>query len=50
MKRVTGFSLSESILNELDSRRGDIPRSRMVERILFREFSMEPENEATRIV
>jgi metal-responsive CopG/Arc/MetJ family transcriptional regulator len=34
MQRVTGFSLSETLIQEIDSKRGDIPRSKYVEKLL----------------
>jgi hypothetical protein len=36
MKKVTGFSLSETLIQEIDSRRGDVPRSCIVEKMLWR--------------
>jgi len=41
MKRVTGMSLSEEVLEMVDSKRGFVPRSALIENILREKFEME---------
>ena len=41
MKRVTGMSLSEEVLEMVDSKRGFVPRSALIENILRERLGME---------